>query len=142
MSTFTRRFLVLWLALLAALLLSQYAVPNLSYGLLLAMAVGCPVVAGLLLWWVGLGLRQAWHRARALRQAARWKRLGRRRTNGRMPTNLKSLAKYTVREATGAAFCAGAIIGVGLSGHAERRSRCTIIVHKFLVACEHAKATS
>lgn len=74
-----RHLLLLWLALLAALLLSQRLAPSLNYGLMLALALGCPVVAGLLLWWAVLELRQAWHRVRVLRRAAKWPRLRRER---------------------------------------------------------------
>jgi hypothetical protein len=76
MPTLIRRLLLAWFALLAALLLSQRLAPSWSYGLLMAVALGCPVVAGLLLRWAGQGLHQAWRRAQVLRRAARWKRLG------------------------------------------------------------------
>jgi hypothetical protein len=69
-----RRLLLAWLSLLAALLLSQRFAPSLGYGLMLAVAAGCPVVAGLLLWVMWLRLREAWRRAQVLRRTARWKR--------------------------------------------------------------------
>ena len=69
-----RRLLLAWLALLAALLLSQQLALRLSDGLLVAVTVGSPVVAGLLLRPVAFGLREAIHRWRVLRQAANWKR--------------------------------------------------------------------
>ena len=74
MDRLSYRLLLIWLALLAGLLLSQQVAPRLSYGLLVAVACGCPVVAGLLLWWVYGGLRQAWRRAQALRRAGKWRR--------------------------------------------------------------------
>ncbi|MBF9219696.1 hypothetical protein [Hymenobacter ruricola] len=74
MERLLHRLLLAWLALLAALLLSLRFAPALSYGLLLAVAIGCPVVVGLLLGLVALGLRGAWRRARVLRRAAKWRR--------------------------------------------------------------------
>lgn len=72
------RLLLSWLLLLGALLLTQvFPFPGsarLGYGLLVAVALGSPVVALLLLWWVGLGLRDAYHRLRVLRRAAKWRR--------------------------------------------------------------------
>ena len=47
---------------------------RLGYWLLVAVALGIPVVGLLLLWWVGLGLRDAYYRLRVLRRAAKWKR--------------------------------------------------------------------
>lgn len=69
-----RRRLLIWLALLGGALLSQRFAPQLSYGLLVAVAMGCPVVAVLLLWLVALRLREAWHRLRVLQRAAKWRR--------------------------------------------------------------------
>ncbi len=74
MERLIRRLLLVWLALLAGLLLSQQLAPQLSYSLLVAVAAGSPVVAGLLLWRVVLGLREAWHRFRVLRRAGKWRR--------------------------------------------------------------------
>jgi hypothetical protein len=69
-----RRLLFAWLFLLAALLLSQQFAPSLSYGLLVAVACGCPVVVALLLWLAWLRLRDKWHRFQVLRRAAKWRR--------------------------------------------------------------------
>jgi hypothetical protein len=74
MERLIHRLLLVWLALLAGLLLSQQFAPRLSYGLLVAVAFGSPVVVVLLLGRVVLGLRQAWHRALVLRRAGRWRR--------------------------------------------------------------------
>jgi len=72
------RLLLAWLLLLGALLLTQVlpfpGSARLGYWLIVAVALGSPVVALLLLWWVGLGLRDAYHRLRVLRRAAKWSR--------------------------------------------------------------------
>lgn len=73
-----RRLLLAWLLLLGSIWLTQ-VVPfpgstRLSYWLVLAVAVSCPLVAGLLLWLMGLHLREVLHRVRVLRRAAKWKR--------------------------------------------------------------------
>ncbi len=71
-----RRLLLAWLLLLGALLLTQaFPFPGsarLGYGMLVAVALGSPVAALLLLWWVAIGLRDAYHRLRVLRRAAKW----------------------------------------------------------------------
>lgn len=71
------RLLLAWL-LLGALLLTQVlpfpGSARLGYWLIVAVALGSPVVALLLLWWVGLGLRDAYHRLRVMRRAAKWSR--------------------------------------------------------------------
>lgn len=67
-----RRLLLIWLVLLGCLLLSQRIAPGLSYGLLVAVTCGSPVVAGLLLWLVVLRLRDAVRRIRVLSRAAKW----------------------------------------------------------------------
>ena len=74
MERLIRRLLLAWLILLGALLLSQRVAPQLSYGLLVAVAWGCPVVVVLLFWRVVLGLRESWHRFKVLRRAAKWRR--------------------------------------------------------------------
>ncbi|NML67132.1 hypothetical protein HHL22_18155 [Hymenobacter sp. RP-2-7] len=72
------RLLLAWVLLLGGLLLLQaYPFPGsaqLSYWLVVAVALGSPVVAGLLLWLAGLGLRSAYHQLRVLRRAAQWTR--------------------------------------------------------------------
>ncbi len=73
-----RRLLVTWLLLLGGVLLIQ-AYPfagstRLGYGLLVVVALGSPAVALLLLWLMGLRLREALYRWRVLRRAAKWKR--------------------------------------------------------------------
>lgn len=73
-----RRLLLAWLLLLGGTLLTQvFPFPGsarLGYGLVVAVALGSPVVGLLLLWWVGLGLRDAYYRLRMLRRAAKWRR--------------------------------------------------------------------
>ena len=73
-----RRLLLAWLLLLGGVLLTQaFPFPGstrLGYWLLVAVALGSPVVAGLILWLMGLRLREAFHRLRVLRRAAKWKR--------------------------------------------------------------------
>lgn len=73
-----RRLLIIWLLLLGGVLLTQvHPFPGstrLGYWLLVAVALGSPAVALLLLWLMGLRLREVLHRLRALRRAARWKR--------------------------------------------------------------------
>ncbi len=73
-----RRLLLAWLLPLGGVLLTQ-ALPfpgstRLGYWLMVVVALGSPVVILLLLWVVGLGLRNAFYRLRVLRRAARWKR--------------------------------------------------------------------
>lgn len=74
MERLIRQLLLVWLALLASLLLSQQFAPRLSFGLLVAVTCGCPVVAILLLWRVGLELRRVWRRVQVLRRAGKWRR--------------------------------------------------------------------
>jgi hypothetical protein len=73
-----RRLLLVWLLLLAGVLLTQVypfsGSARLGYWLLVVVALGSPVVALLLLWLIGLRLREAFYRVRVLRRAARWKR--------------------------------------------------------------------
>ena len=73
-----RRLLLAWLLLLGGTLLTQaFPFPGsaqLGYGLVVAVALGSPVVGLLLLWWVVLGLYDAYYRLRVLRRAAKWSR--------------------------------------------------------------------
>lgn len=73
-----RKLLLAWLLLLGALLLTQVLPPpagaRLGYGLVWVVALCSPVVALLILWLVGLRIREALHRLRVLRRAAKWKR--------------------------------------------------------------------
>ncbi len=73
-----RRLLLAWLLLLAGVLLTQVRPflggARLGYWLLVVVALGSPVVALLLLWLMGLRLREAFYRLRVLRRAAKWKR--------------------------------------------------------------------
>lgn len=73
-----RRLLSSWLLLLGGVLLTQ-AYPfagsaRLGYWLVVVVALGSPIVALLLLWLMGLRLREARYRVRVLRRAAKWKR--------------------------------------------------------------------
>lgn len=74
----SRRLLLAWLLLLGGVLLTQaFPFPGstrLSYWLIVPVGLGSPVVAGLILWLMGLRLREAFHRLRVLRRAAKWKR--------------------------------------------------------------------
>ena len=73
-----RRLLSTWLLLLAGVLLTQVrsfsGSPRLGYWLLVVVALGSPIVALLLLWLMGLRLRETFYRLRVLRRAAKWKR--------------------------------------------------------------------
>ncbi len=73
-----RRLLLAWLLPLAGVLLMQVrpfsGSARLGYWLLVVVALGSPVVALLLLWLMGLRLREAFYRLRVLRRAAKWKR--------------------------------------------------------------------
>jgi hypothetical protein len=74
MERLIRRLLIVWLLLLGGVLLAyHYGYSPLAYRLLWAVAIGSPVVGLLLLARVVLGLRNAWHRARVLRRARRWR---------------------------------------------------------------------
>ncbi|MGI4871835.1 MAG: hypothetical protein ACRYFX_11740 [Janthinobacterium lividum] len=71
----TRRLLAAWLLVLGGVLLVQHlGWTQLAYWLLWAVALGCPVVAVLLLWLIWLRLREVWRRARVLWRAWRWRR--------------------------------------------------------------------
>ena len=77
MERIIRKLLLAWLVLLGTLLLAQ-VVPlpggaGLSYGLIWVVALTSPVAALLILWLMGFRLREALHRLRVLRRAARWK---------------------------------------------------------------------
>lgn len=75
MELIIRRLLLAWLLLLAGVLLAQhFAQVRLAYWLLWVVAATSPLVAGLLLWLMGLRLREAFYRWCFLRRAAKWKR--------------------------------------------------------------------
>jgi hypothetical protein len=73
-----RRLLIAWLLLLGGALLTQaFPFPGstrLGYWLVVAVALGSPVVALLLFWLMGQDLRRFFYRLRVLRRAAKWKR--------------------------------------------------------------------
>jgi hypothetical protein len=73
-----RRLLVAWLLLFGGVLLTQWhpfpGSMRLGYWLLVAVALGSPVVALLMLWLLGARLRELGYRVRVLRRAAKWKR--------------------------------------------------------------------
>ena len=77
-----RKLLLGWLALIGALLLMQALplpkgavgyVAELSYVLAWVVALTSPVAALLLIWLMLFRLREALHRLRVLRRAAKWK---------------------------------------------------------------------
>jgi hypothetical protein len=73
-----RRLLAAWLLLLGGVLLTQWrpfpGSTRLGYWLLVAVSLGSPMVALLLLWLLGARLRELCYRVRVLRRAAKWKR--------------------------------------------------------------------
>ena len=78
MERIIRKLLLAWLLLLGALLLTQVLpLPGgaqLSLGLVWVVALTSPVVALLILWLLGIRLRETLHRARVLWRARHWRR--------------------------------------------------------------------
>jgi len=74
MERLPHRLLLVWLSLLGGVLLSQsLGYTQLSYGLLVAVTCGIPVVVVVLLRLVWLRLRDSFRRLQVLRRAAKWK---------------------------------------------------------------------
>gem|GEM_PF-5181613 len=78
MERIIRKLLLAWLLLLGALLLTQVlplpAGARLGYGLVWVVALTSPVVALLILWLLGLRMREILHRLRVLWRARYWRR--------------------------------------------------------------------
>jgi hypothetical protein len=76
MERIIRKLLLAWLLLLGALLLTQ-ELPGgarLGYGLAWVVMLTSPVVALLILWLLGLMMRETLHRMRVLWRARHWRR--------------------------------------------------------------------
>jgi hypothetical protein len=76
MERIIRKLLLTWLLLLGALLLTQ-VLPGgaqLGLGLVWVVALTSPVVALLILWLLGIRLRETLHRVRVLWRARHWRR--------------------------------------------------------------------
>jgi len=78
MERIIRKLLLAWVLLLAALYLTQVLpLPGgarLGLGLVWVVALTSPVVALLILWLLGIRLRETLHRARVLWRARYWRR--------------------------------------------------------------------
>jgi hypothetical protein len=72
------RLLSAWLLLIGAVLLTQaFPFPgstHIGYWLMVGIVLGIPLLALLTLWLMSIELREAFHRLRVLRRAAKWKR--------------------------------------------------------------------
>lgn len=76
MERIIRKLLLTWLLLLGALLLMQ-VLPGgaqLGLGLVWVVALTSPIVALLILWLLGIRLRETLHRVRVLWRARHWRR--------------------------------------------------------------------
>jgi hypothetical protein len=78
MERIIRKCLLAWLLLLGAQLLTQVLpLPGgaqLGYGLVWMVILTSPLVALLIVWLLGLMIRETLHRLRVLRRATKWKR--------------------------------------------------------------------
>ena len=78
MERIIRKSLLAWVLLLGAQLLTQVlplpGAARLGYGLVWVLMLTSPVVALLILWLLGMRMRETLHRVRVLRRARYWRR--------------------------------------------------------------------